>query len=405
MLRNKLRYLFLIATMGILSVLYNKYYTGIIFLTIAVLPFILFGLICYIYGKIEVELTSAVHITNKGEQIPISIQINNPTIFPLPNLKLYLTYKNAFSTRKYKRAIMVSLDHKANTSVLCHFNSRYTGNMEIVLEGIRLFDYLKLFSLKKRFFKETRVAVLPFYYDILEGNIVSKSTQLIESDNYSHTKKGDDPSEVFAIREYREGDRLQRIHWKLSRKADQLMIKEFSDPANCSILLFINFSIPKEVSVLAFMDAIIECALSFSFHFLNVGQLHYISWYDEKHRICRRVCVKEEKDFFEAIDGLLQACPYTQTADSLYAYQAEHPHDQYTDLLFITGEVTDSCADALAIQKSHVKQVIYMRDANCQSALQYDSPQILKKYEDLGMGLYPVDINNIKNGMEELSLG
>ena len=49
----------------------------------------------------------------------------------------------------------------------------------------------------------------------------------IESDSYSTIKGGDDPSEVFAIREYREGDRLQRIHWKLSYETKSANDKGF----------------------------------------------------------------------------------------------------------------------------------------------------------------------------------
>ena len=112
MLRNKLRYLLLLASVGLLSVLYNQYYIGMVFLTIVAMPFLLFALLCYIFGSIKVELVSVVHVTNKGEVVPISIQMNNPTIFPISNLKLYINYKNAYSPQKYKKEFSVSIDGK-----------------------------------------------------------------------------------------------------------------------------------------------------------------------------------------------------------------------------------------------------------------------------------------------------
>ena len=39
-----------------------------------------------------------------------------------------------------------------------------------------------------------------------------------EGERYSQRKAGDDPTELFALREWREGDRLSRVHWKLSQK-------------------------------------------------------------------------------------------------------------------------------------------------------------------------------------------
>jgi hypothetical protein len=150
MLRNKLRYLLLLAAIAFLSVLYNTYYMGIIFLTVLVMPFMMFGLLSYMYGKIKAELVSVAHIVNKGEAMPISVQLNNPTIFPISNLKIYLTYKNSYSSKKYTKEFLVSADARSKSSVICNLYSDYAGNMEISLKAIRVYDYLKLFSLKRK---------------------------------------------------------------------------------------------------------------------------------------------------------------------------------------------------------------------------------------------------------------
>ena len=46
-----------------------------------------------------------------------------------------------------------------------------------------------------------------------------------ESIEYSAYRSGSDMSEVFGIREYREGDSIRNIHWKLTGKCDDIMIK------------------------------------------------------------------------------------------------------------------------------------------------------------------------------------
>ena len=98
------------------------------------MPFLLFGLLSYIYGKLSVSLGSLVHVTNKEEVIPVSFLFHNPTIFPIPNLTVYLTYKNSYSKKTYKKVLQVSLDRKAKTRVVCNFLSEYAGNLEIVLQ-------------------------------------------------------------------------------------------------------------------------------------------------------------------------------------------------------------------------------------------------------------------------------
>jgi hypothetical protein len=388
-----------------LAILYNKYYMGIIFLTVIAMPFLLFGLLCYIYGRVRAELVSVIHVANKNDTIPVSIQLNNPTIFPVSNLRIYLTYKNAYSHQKLKKTILASLDCRTKTSVICNLTSEYAGNLIINLEGIRIYDYLKLFSLKKKQKGELKVAVLPCFYELQENNIINKNTTMVESDNYSQVKSGDDPSEVFAIREYREGDRPQRIHWKLSRKQGQLMIKEFSDPLNCSILLFVNLCVPQDENILHFMDAILECALSLSYSFLMKGQLHYLSWYDEKHGACTRIRVTEEKDLFEAVDGLLHAEVHHETTDALMAYLAEHQHDQYTELFYVTGEISADRMNSLSMLKAQTKQMILINNTASKPGAEEISEEITRFTGDMGIELWPVKIANVRRDIEQLKLG
>lgn len=405
MLRNKIRYLLLLSAIGMISILYNVYYMGIFFLVIAGMPFLLFGLLCYIYGNIKAEVVSVVHIANKGNAIPITILLHNPTIFPVSNLKIYLSYKNAYSTQRFKKSYAVSIDSKTTSSIICNLYSGYAGNLEIALEAIRIYDYMKLFSLKKKQKKEFKVAVLPYYNQLEENDLLNNKVPLIESDYYSKTKSGDDPSEVFAIREYREGDRPQRIHWKLSRKQDQLMIKEFSDPLNCSVLLFVNISIPKGCNVLNYMDAILECALSLSYSLLMKGQMHYLAWYDERHGACTRLRVAKEEELFDAVDGLLNATPYTEATDALSAYIAEHPNDQYTDLIYITGDLSMARIDSLSIMKAYTKQMICISDIYNPNNSYMISSEVMQHSTELGIGLSPVGIGYISRDLEQLSLG
>lgn len=405
MLRNKIRYLFLIAAMGLLSILYNRYYMAIIFLVTVIMPFVLFAILCYCYGKIKAEVFSVIHVANKGDRLPVTVRLSNPTVFPVSCIRLYLTYQNAYAPEITKKTVSVSLDCKTNTSFVCNFYSEYAGNMIITLEGIRFYDYLKLFSLKRKFKKELRIAVLPCYYELAENAFPLQNSQMIDTDCYSPVRKGDDPSEVFEIREYREGDRLQRIHWKLSSKQNQLMIKEFSDPINCSILIFINLCVPKGENNLFYLDAILECSLSLSYSFLMKKQLHYLSWFDKKRGVCTRVRVNQEKDLYEAVDGLLQADSYTEETEALPFYLAEYPHEQYSDFFLITGDVSVSSLTSLSMLKAQSRQIIYMEDRNRDQEKRMAAEESLQQCSELGVDLWPIDISSIRKDLEQLSMG
>lgn len=413
MIQNKIRYLVLLATIGLLSILYNEYFMGIIFLTVAGLPFLMFALLSYVYGMLRVELVSPVHVASKGEMIPVSVQIHNPTIFPASGIQLIITYSNSFSGKKYKKEFMVSADARTRATVTMNLMSEHAGNLEIALSKIKVYDYLKLFSLRKKLKGELKIAILPVLHEIMDEELLNRTRMQIESDYFSTVKSGDDPSEVFTIREYREGDRPTRIHWKLSMKQDQLMIKEFSDPLNCSMLIFANLSVAMEEDILVYMDALMECALSLSYSFLLKGQIHYFSWYDGKHGCCRRVRVVSEKDLFEAVDGLLQTGPYSGGIDIITAYLAEHPNDQYTDLFYITGEVDKPQLNSLSLIKANIRQIIYVNDTAKYSEVHNGSiriklpiaEEVMNKIGEMGIGLLSVDTGNVSGNLEGLKLG
>jgi Uncharacterized conserved protein (some members contain a von Willebrand factor type A (vWA) domain) len=403
MLKNLFKYLLLLVAVGALAILYNVYYTGIVFLTLCILPFVLFGVMCYCYGKITAQIVSAVHIANKGDKIPISIQLNNPTIFPISYLKVYLNYQNAYSSKKFKKVVTIPIDNNTNTTVILTLISECAGNLLVTLEGIRIYDYFKLFSLKKKQQKELKVAILPNYYELAECTIL-KNAQFVESDSYHPTKKGDDPSEVFEIREYREGDRLQRIHWKLSKKVDQLMIKELSEPLNSSVLLFVNLCIPDGEHKLYYMDAILECALSLSYSFLMQQQAHYICWSDENNGCCSRIRVTQEEDLYDAVDGLLHAMPYQNASDMVAAYLSQYPHEHYSDAFFITGEISTSWLHSIAALKTHSRQMIYITDKQKDKSLEVGDQEAVHQMEDMGMEMWSVELGNIKTNLELLSI-
>ncbi|MDF2844705.1 MAG: hypothetical protein K0R00_3131 [Herbinix sp.] len=391
MLWRQLRYLLLLIVVGLLTILYYTYYMGVVFFTALALPFIMFGILSYLYGRLRVGLVSTAHIVNKGERVPITLLIHNPSVLPITNMKIYITYRNGYSKEKHTKEFYLSVNGRSKTNVVFHLYSEYAGNLIICIKSIKIYDYLKLFSLKKKSRGEVRAAVLPRYYELTDDIDLSRNTIVTDSDQYSTKKSGDDPSEVFAIREYREGDRLQRIHWKLSTKQGQLMIKEFSDPINCSVLILLDLSTPQGKNPLSFMDALLETAISMSYTFIRRGQLHYFSWYDRQQERCHRVRVGEENDLFEAVDGLLQALPYEASLDALNSYIAQFPKENYTDLYYISGDLKSENMTALSVFRAQTRQVIHV-NANQDQENEHGLPmEIHDKLSELGLRLWSVD--------------
>lgn len=409
MFANKIRYLLLISFVGLISILYNEYIMGILFITVLVLPLVLLILLGISCGMLKAELSSMVHVATKGEKIPFMVQLYNPTPFPIYGIKIDLIIQNGFSSKQHKKELMVTMDGRSNLSVSCDLQSEYVGNLHIAMKGLQCYDYLKLFSLRKKCKDSIKIAILPDFYEVEEEIVTNRGRQYVESEYYSQTKSGDDPSEVFAIREYREGDRIQRIHWKLSSKQNELMIKEFSDPLNCSILIYLDMSISKDKDYLVYLDALLESAMSLSYSLLMKKQYHYFSWFDNKRGVCRRVQVLSEKDFYETMAGLLENANPMNLSDGLWTYLAQYPKEQYTDIFYITGELTDAKLDSLSILMTAERRIIYVQEESNnakEEAHSYKTNRNTVSYynETADIGISSVNIHNLRTDIQNLRL-
>ena len=83
------------------------------------------------------------------------------------------------------------------------------------------------------------------------------------------------PGEDYDLREYRPGDPLRSVHWKLSSKWDQLIVKERAEAVTPLPLLTLDrFGTPGE------LDALLDRAAGMSRALLDAQQPHALLWLD-----------------------------------------------------------------------------------------------------------------------------
>lgn len=350
---------------------------------------------------ISVKTVSTIHLVKKGEEIPVLMKIKNPTIFPISNLAITIRCANSYSGEDHKRKLMVSIDSNTTSHVSCNITSEHVGNLRMSISEIRVYDYLRIFSRRKKINQEFVVGILPNFYELSKEFLIQSSGVYLESDYFSQFRRGDDPSEVFEIREYQPGDRPQRIHWKLSAKQDELMIKNFSEPVNCSILLFVDLNVSKSEGVLEYIDGLLESTLSLSYTFLQEKQRHFLAWYDNEMDMCRRVLIAGEDDLYEAIDGLFQAMPYIESKDSTKSYMAQYPNEQYTDFFYVTVELYPNYLDTMAMLDVINRQIIHIHNMD-EDAEGLMLEELADKLNEAGIGLSLMDLTNIKEAMAQV---
>ena len=381
MLKTKIIYFFIIIGSFLFTILYSDYFPLAIFITVLLLPIVLNIIIRIINKNISLDIQSNNVLENKDEEISIKIFIKNNSIFPALNGELKLSYYNKFSNNKEIEYINFPINSKERESITFKIKSKYCGKLIIEAESLKIYDYLTISSVKKKLNKSKEIIILPNIYNLSFFNKVLDVNSL-DGENFSKDKSGDDPSEVFDIREYVEGDKIQRIHWKLSSKINNIMIKEYSQPISSSSIIIVEFC--EDKNNINIIQGIIETAISLSYMLLSYNYIHYICWYDKSKDYFYKVIINSEEDILGVACELLSLTTYEEDILSLKHYNIESDGEKYSRKFYITSNIPKD--DIAYLEENENMDILYLKD---------------KREVNLN-NLKVIDGNNLKEALENL---
>lgn len=170
----------------------------------------------------------------------------------------------------------------------------------------------------------------------------------LETDDYSKTSKGDDPSEIFDIHEYHDGDKINRIHWKLTAKQDKTMVKDYSLPISNSIVLMADLNLDTNIDdYMLVYDTLVEAIASISYYLIENDTPHKVVWYDKKKDLSEVVNVTDEESARLLISLLLQASVYDEPDLSMINYINEPERYKCGHLMYFSPAYNSNLSGAM----------------------------------------------------------
>lgn len=343
---NKLLYFSITLYAGLLTLLYQDVGTFYAFLLLVVCPVVLFGMLLYMKRKVEVRVKSSLTVVNKNQPVPCTVYIENQGVLPISCIRIIIRYQNQYGTESGTQCFTISMNAKSQQNINFTIQSEHVGHIRLKVEKVRIFDYLRIFSRKVPTVSEAMVTVLPEIYTI-EQQLVVKQPDFIDSNTYSKVKSGDDPSEVFDIREYKEGDKLHRIHWKLSSKKEDILVKEYSFPIACSTAILVDLQVLSQGNVYGYMDALVSTIGSISYSLLLQEHMHYIAWYEQETQDYNTMEITTMEELYLSLSAILTAKTCTGSNEILYAQEAFSDSKNLTKMYYITSNLGEEKYEAL----------------------------------------------------------
>lgn len=108
----------------------------------------------------------------------------------------------------------------------------HCGGLRITVERPRIFDYMGLFSFRVRRSEAQTLVVRPKPLPIPDAALPEEDTALAW-----RPKPGGGFAENHELRDYRPGDSLNQVHWKLSAKTGALVVREAMEPVQGTLLV------------------------------------------------------------------------------------------------------------------------------------------------------------------------
>lgn len=292
--------------------------------------------------------------------------VNNKSRFPVAKETVCLKYKSSGSRKMKKLKLSVFAEAKKSICFSNRITGFHSGSYYFEKAVVTLYDPMKLLRLRKRFSLHERLDIMPEIYGT--GLVVSEAVRhfMGESDIYDSLYGGDDSSEIFQIREFRAGDKLKDIHWKLSAKEEEWIVRKNAKPFACSVILLISFSDGKKKSIRN-RDALLSLAASISYTLLEHKCPHYAAWLSKAEQDIVRIRVDSEESLYLFLMSIMGETAVAGNRDLKEIYQERYKGEAFlTDICVndslqvrVRGETVGNC-DGGQLEKSLGEMVLHV---------------------------------------------
>lgn len=257
----------------------------------------------------------------KGSACVATLSLSSKSWLPAPKVLYQIRIINDLTMEEQFLWMEASLPPKGQFRRDFLLESAHCGRIYAELKQVRLLDCFGLLPLPLSLKAGARLTVLP---ELFSCQVSLSPTPALAEDS-SVSCRGDDPTEIFQLREYQQGDDVRRIHWKLSSKLDKLILRESSQTVDRSLLVYWDKRFP---CTPAQMDAMAEITASVCQGLCDSGISFDLGWTEAEEPELRSIAGE---------DQLLQTIPALVTQAGKETCPELEP-DHYGQVLYISSQ-------------------------------------------------------------------
>jgi len=242
--RNRILYLFLLALTGGVAYVYGErllYVALAVLLIMPVASLVLTFILLYIL-RVQQTLPEAV-VKNERALIQLHLHNVSPAFFG----SIACTFHTDDFAVEMEEAITMWLrakhemqnfdDRYRGVKQEIPFYVKYRGQFNVGLKSIRATDLLGLFRLTRRLNRKKNLLVLP---RVIGLDSLPLATHLLTQAHSRFDIKDEDYTTISDIRPYLQTDSIKRVHWKLTAKRNEWLVKNFQSNALNKVTMLLD---------------------------------------------------------------------------------------------------------------------------------------------------------------------
>jgi len=335
----------------------------------------------------------------KGEILNFKFYLKNNDYILYPYIRVKFLNANRLFSKQFESRNL-SLRPSSEKSYTYQLECRYRGRYSIGIERIEVEDFLGIFRFTRKMQDSFAVTVYPRILYLENFDI--KTSFMSESHSFLSSKH-EDASTISDIKKYVLGDSLRKIHWKLSAKMNELMVKNYQSTCETNtIMLFdlMDTGLDEEQSIIV-EDKMVESAVAVLYYCLsNWIRVNFIYYNNE----VINVEAKNMSDF-PIIYEFLAETEFKSNMElaDIMAMQINEGMSK-TNIILFTSRIDYNLYNEIkrASLIGHIPYVVYISQDELTQQPNYVQQDLLSSLCNLGIKIYKININDdIKEVLEQ----
>jgi uncharacterized protein (DUF58 family) len=302
------------------------------FLVVSAIVFFL-----YYKDRINVSVRIPIAVADPESRVNVCIESNNESPVPCMKIRYRILYGNTLIRKMHRKWLAGDTVYPGRNRYQNQICPKHAGNYIFEVEKIRIYDMTGLFHINRKINRSAHLQILPELIGV-EVRVSERTRNFYgEAETYDDFRPGDDASETFEIRSFRAGDRMQSVHWKLSAKSEELLVRENSQPLACAVVLFLDRGQKRYSAGTA--ECFLSVAANLVFSLVGVSCPHYVAWYSGSRGEIVRIRVDDEESYYLFLNFYLEDSRGKAPMDLRELYKEKYRYDHAIHQLILTPEL------------------------------------------------------------------